>query len=299
MSLIVNETFEGTAEVNELFEHRFTRVFVVQSSDQSGFGPAAATNAVAVDIADTYTNNFGETDQFAVCLRKQARCVSERSDVWQVTCEYGPKNPFLINANPLEIFPVATWSTLTFSRPIDIDINGNAIINTAGDLFDPPLEYEDFRPVLNIRRYETSFQAFTSYSYKNTTNLDAFFGADPKHALCADIRLGEPLWSGVIGQYFRVEYEFHFSRDSYGWQKKVLSAGYRELYTRPSDGALAQRPILVAGQPASSPVPLDVNGQAIDVSQPDWQQNITWQTFEIFPSVDFGAAFSFSNVIGV
>ena len=63
----------------------------------------------------------------------------------------GPmQNPLL---QPIDV----KWSNRSQEIVADIDINGNPVVNTAGDPFDPPLMEDDPRPVLTIVRNEAIF----------------------------------------------------------------------------------------------------------------------------------------------
>lgn len=70
----------------------------------------------------------------------------------------------------------------SFTRILERDIDGNPIANTAGDIFDPPLEEEDERPVL---------VATKNYDADDLDGLMALL-ADYRGAVNSDTWLGRP-----------------------------------------------------------------------------------------------------------
>lgn len=216
-----------------------------------------------------------ETDPFAFVHRIQPTCTTVDGKQWLVDVDYGPYDPTLNSESPLDNRTQKAWSFAQDTEIVDVDANGNAVMNTAGDLFDPPIERDRSRPILTVARNELTFDPSLAALYKDKVNADPFLGYDPGQVKCSNISATEEWYPG-IGIYYRVNYEFHFNTDDGGWQRKILNAGYRRLKSG------SRRQILIDGLPAHSPVPLGNDG---DVLPPSGTP--VFLTFDIYPSVPF------------
>ena len=109
--------------------------------------------------------------------------------------------------------------------------NGDAITNSAGAAFDPPVEIDYSRIVVNISKNEKNFNANKVLAYNDTVNLDAInlrfrgFKLDikPLTAKMQSISAARRIKNGKV--YWRVSYEFHVD-DHFGWRVELLDRGY-------------------------------------------------------------------------
>src|SRR5262249_15878222 len=97
------------------------------------------------------------------------------------------------SAGPLFKRPDVRWGFANFQRPgiWTIDNPSRAIVNSAGEPFDPPVEIDDSRLVLTLVRNEPAFAPLTSLLYKDAINSDTFLGAAPglaKIAMLSSVR---------------------------------------------------------------------------------------------------------------
>jgi hypothetical protein len=217
-------------------------------------------------------------------------------------------------SDPLSRSPDVQWSFLPFTRPMVRDggsiiwagdgngkpqfgsglASGTLILNTpgqpiqpinprvvsdsAGTPFDPPLEYDDSRMVMNYRRNEAFYDPIVARLYKDAINTDvflqnspnivvknpdgtigAFGGLPPGSVKCANIGAVRKFESSTF--YFEINYEFHISFD--GWFAAVPDAGYYQL-----DSNGNRTPILDAkNNPVISPWPLNGAGVAYTADQ--------------------------------
>lgn len=285
---------ENTGSIDENFNRRYQIIYRVDGQGTQ-LDPAAAINAVGAIPGTQYISYTGTVDLNAYCTGVSNSMVDANGEVHLVTCEFGPANPNLIAQNPLDVYPHAKWSTVTFTRPIDITVDGEPIVNTAYDTFDPQIEMEDFRPIMTIFRNEAAVDPITLLSFKNKTNLQPFGGWEAGKVLCTDVRWTDD-FNNDIGLFYRVEYDFQFTFDEWGFKKKVMSAGYRELFVNSSDD-VDRRQILIQGMAATSPVPLDEDGHKVDISVEDWREDMAFLEFKIYDDADFDQL-NFVNVLG-
>jgi len=162
------------------------------------------------------------------------------------------KNP---DPDPTKWAKRRNWSLQKFTKPLEFDILGFPVHNTAGDPID--IEVEEARPRLVISRNEPYFDPDKIITYKDKLNLDPFYGAFPYCVKCdsisadEDYEAGRPIW--------RVRYEFSFKADT--WLIQLQSRGLRCLV---GGRLVADRPTAIIddsnGSPVSQPVGLKDNG---------------------------------------
>lgn len=205
---------------------------------------------------------------------------SEDGMGWVITVSYGIFDPDKTQENPLDERPRLSWDRAQFERVVEKDTGGNAILNSAGDPFDPPVTLDDSRPVLTITRNEASFDTTLAESYKDCVNTDVFFGW-PAGQVKVGAITAEEQWSDYLNDtYVVVKYEFHFNPN--GWQKSILDQGYR------AKSGATRKLILIDGQPATSPVPLDGSGAQLSATGTP-----VFLAFTVYPTAAF-ADFAFN-----
>jgi hypothetical protein len=237
------------------------------------------------------------------CVRRRAANPhSEGKLSWRVTCEYSSEWGE-ISDNPLDDPAVTDWGVETFTRPVWVDRDGNAIVNSAGDPFDPPAEMDDFRIVSRTRKNVSAVPTWI-YSFQNAINSSSFtldgVTVPAGTAKMTGIELGE--WQERDSVAYRVlVMEMHHRGENSGgagsgsgsttdpgsefepWDITLLDAGMREV-TPGSGGEL--RNIINAGDNSevSSPVPLDGSGSALADPTP---ANAVYLSFSVYAERDF------------
>jgi len=126
-------------------------------------------------------------------------------------------------ANPLEDPWIIEWDFVTSNEPIDTDIDGKPITNSANESFDPPITTDVHDLLLRIQRNEAAFNPLVAHSYKKATNSDYFWGFEPGIVKCVQFT-GK---TAVRGQfwYWQVRYAFQMRGD--GWLRRIRDEGYR------------------------------------------------------------------------
>lgn len=114
------------------------------------------------------------------------------------------------------------WANYT--KLVDMDKDGTAILNSAGDGFDPPIEIDDARPVLVAVRNMASLTDIIALAilYKNAVNTDTFYGATARKAKV------ESIVSGAIQERNGVEYYAVTIRVQFNdatWDKQLVDRG--------------------------------------------------------------------------
>ncbi len=184
-----------------------------------------------------------------------------------------------------------TWSITTEDKmetPEDgKDLDGKRVLNTAGDPFEPGIEFNYPIIVVNYSCIEPTAAWASAYdlllsvdTYKYKTNSDIFLYTDPVFG-------GSDIDKWLITKYdLAPEYlgatrvirrSMEFKYNPRGWTDRFLNAGLYELKNTastvyvPGEGYVVnpatsnKKPIVnpTTRQPVTKPWPLDTNGQAI------------------------------------
>jgi hypothetical protein len=282
----VNEIGEARdGEITADFTRRYTRSWrVLFAPGESLKGPINAFAAVGLNIGTNYVTTTEYDDASFVNSLKAKQEEYDDGRSWIVTATYGPWEPQGETplSNPVEV----ESGSVQFERLVDQDwYTGEAVVNSAGDMFDPPLTGDDSRQVLTFVRNEATFNNALALALKDTVNAGSWRGYGPR-TVKASMPKASRQYHPQIGFYWRVSYEFHINPEK--WDKVILDAGMRRL--DPSD-ATKQRPIVTKdGSPVSSPVPLDGSGAPLAVGGTP-----VWKRFRVHVEADF-SLFNLDNV---
>jgi hypothetical protein len=187
-------------------------------------------------------------------------------------------NSFDGKVNPFNQPPQVTWGSNKVERswPVDFSSTPKAYVNAAGDPLEDPPKTEDSNPVVQIVRFEKTYDPTIVATFKNRTNLGTWLNFADNTMKCGEIsakRTYDPDW----GVYWEVTYEFEYRPDT--WAAKVLNAGFRALVS----GVPTQ--IRIDNAPVSNPVCLASNGTFNPASPPA----PNYLTFQPMPQVSFAA----------
>jgi hypothetical protein len=256
------------AHINEDFLQDFSRVFLAYfaTTDDEFY---VLSNLVVGGVT-LKPNVPHPTFPQAVVLDLDAELVAPRityegdnslASLWRATVKYGPWDPLThaVDGNPVNL-PVRFYFDFTVAEKVAFeDVDGDPIVNSAGDPYDPPLMREVLRATLNVERNElaSTVNIVTLQQLSNTLNVATWNSFPAKTVRLSPMKIPMAEYSQVTNQYFYpMKYVFEIDWDT--WVKQILNAGFRQL---DSSGNLI--PILVNGQPATTPVPLDESGHAI------------------------------------
>lgn len=267
MSIISVEEMLGARSggIDASWKRTYRRAWRVVT-DTQWTGALAVRTSIPVSLGNRYqlkddAGTVYEHDDAAFAMKVDASVDSAAEDdrTWTVTVDYGPFDPTQFPENPIDQPLKISWGSNRFERTCDEtapDSDGatEAIVNSAGDYFDPPIAMDDSRPTLKIVRNEPTYDPHYAYLWKDTLNQDAWNGFDPATVKMVT-PLGELQYNPLCGFYYTITYEFEINED--GWVRKVLDQGLRILDDTGDDQeqALDQK-----GQAVTSPVLLDGNG---------------------------------------
>ena len=181
--------------------------------------------------------------------------------LWEIAVKYGPWNPleYPTNGNPISLPLKFRMDFTTREVAALVDVDGNPIVNAAGDPYDPPLMREIVNCTLYVDRNEnpSTINLNTLSELSNSLNAATWNGFPPQTVRLAPLKIPDIKYSQSTNTfYLPMTYQFDINIDT--WVKQIVNAGFRQL---DSSGNLI--PILLNGQPVSTPVPLDESGHAI------------------------------------
>jgi hypothetical protein len=232
------------------------------------------------------------------CVSRSAKPESSaQKKHWAVTADYSTK--WNIAENPLNDPARTEWSTETFQTVAERDIDGNGIVNSAGDPFDPPAE-KDKNVATNVPDWMFAYQDAVnsdSFTIDSSTITAGWAKVSAIHLSEIQERNGTQYRVITVTIHYRGENEgIGSGSGSYGsgsgddeiepWHLSILDAGFRELSGGSASGgsASAGGSTLVnikdsEGDEVTAPVPLDGEGYAIDEPMPE---NSVFLQFQVY-----------------
>jgi hypothetical protein len=114
-----------------------------------------------------------EGDPEAICTGRRATRPDNSRLIWDVTAAFAvQENPGQDNDNPLNDPVQIRWTSSLYTRPVIRDNDGDAIVNSAGDFFDPPPEKTFVMWTANIQ-FNVSARPAGIRAYAGAVNNDA------------------------------------------------------------------------------------------------------------------------------
>lgn len=232
----VNELPDSpSGELNE-DTHSFTRKFQVVT-DSLNDGVLAVTLAVGIPpLGSTYAFGGSETHLYARVRNISAERVQPNSKIWHVEVRYETKGEEDEDEqdNPLLSLPEIRTSFEQIEEVVQGELDGtaksdfsDAILNSAGETFDPPPTRQVSNLVLTITRNENvaANHPAIAQEYVDTVSSGAFFGQPARTARMVGIsvdRQVKQLDDGTVTAYLKTTYTVHF-RDT--WRLSLLDHG--------------------------------------------------------------------------
>ncbi|TWT57257.1 hypothetical protein KOR42_06150 [Thalassoglobus neptunius] len=197
---------------------------------------------------------------------------------WTVTCNYSSERE--LNEDPTAEPAEITWDGESYTEVVFVDINGDAIVNSAGDYFvDPTPTREKTHLIAKIKKNVSALPTWV-LSYRDVVNSGAInIDGLPIGAKLAMIR--RPLigpWQERNDIPFR-ELTIDVHIHPRGWKLEPMDVGFRE-----KDGS--DRIQIKDGNDdePTTPVPLDGSGNVLANPTPS---NVVFLDFEVCDPVDF------------
>lgn len=168
------------------------------------------------------------------CYVKRVRAEQEGDSglIWKVTVDAESFNPDIPKPepDPTQRPPEVSWDFGQFQRVAEKDVvTGKAIVNSAGQAFDPPIQVDDSRPLYTCERNEASFDPNVAFAYKDAINSDALtlggLAVAPGQAKMQNISAHREFDNNQF--YWAVTYQIAVKDD--GWTEQVLDQGRYKL----------------------------------------------------------------------
>lgn len=254
----------------------YTRMFLVVASDVSISAQDILDNTDIPDIGDKHPDNSK-----ALCISVDPTPYGDERISWMVDVKYTTgERPRKVKSEPRpwNRVPKVKWGMYSVTEGIGEDQDGAALVNTAGDPFDPSISIEVHRPILTLTRYEKDFDINTALEYIDKVNLAAM-------TIC-----GKPVAAegALITRYdannvdvdnvgcWAVTYEIMFADT---WRRKVVSSGF---YYYPAGVSANKTRIQENGEDKVTASLLQSDGQVADST------NFYTHEFKLYLRKDFG-----------
>ena len=169
----------------------------------------------------------------------------------EVTCDYGLPSSESGGGgggggedSPVALRPEVTWDGTTYQKAASGSRKAvsqaaakgaisEGIVNSAGEVYDPPFEFDEDYPTCHIRRAERVYSAFKILKYSGAINSDDFVidgeRIEKLKAKMGSIRIGPVEYDPRGAQYRWVEYAIVINDDT--WIIKPLDYGSYYLDT--------------------------------------------------------------------
>lgn len=270
----------GSTEKAAPFNKERRRSFIVHTNSIDTEDTIAA-HASTPDLGDSHPD-----DAFAICVGRQIKQVDDSNYDWIISCRYATDwENVESETDPNNFRQVVTWGTQFVQTVLTKDVvTDEAIVNTAGDPFDPPLMTDRPLTTCNITTNANAIPTWL-FSLRNKVNDAALtirgVTVPKKTALIRGLTISDERYkNGTL--YYRIEIELLI--DEQGHDVKVLNDGLHELDTLRS-GTEKRTHIMFDGEPISQPVPLDADGKRIDSD--DLPMNAIILNFAQYAEADF------------
>lgn len=227
---------------------------------------------------------IGQAFRDAWCISVTPACTDPWTG-WTVTAEYSSERE--MNEDPTQDAMQIRVYTEQFQKPAVFDKNGEKIVNSAGDPFDPPLMMDDSRRVISLVRNVAAYPSWV-LSYQDAVNSDSFTVRGITYAAGVGKVQSVSISDGQIRNgypFYTLEVLIHLQKN--GWILQPLDVGFRELdyagtslinILNPGD---EERP--------SAPVPLDGAGRAL--AEPSTTNNVLL-SYSVYDTQPFSVLFA-------
>jgi len=236
------------AATNDQGSRTYSRAFKLRASSTSE-GPFAVGSHASLPVI----GSAHPDDALAFCTQISV-VNSEPWQGWNVACSYTDERS--IDPNPINDEVVVSFSSEIYQEAVFRDINGEGIMNSAGDyLVDPAPTRDAQHLIIKIKSNHTSVPVWV-LSYQNAVNATSFtvsgLSIPAKLAKVQRIEVSEPKKrSGT--QYYEFTMEIMVRKE--GWRIEPMDIGFRELDTNdkpktavnPGDEEPPKQPLLLDG----------------------------------------------------
>lgn len=172
------------------------------------------------------------------------------------------------DVDPISRLPVYQWNIGLATERFDRDVDGNPIVNSAGDPFGDGVEATVHSITLDVTRNEASFSPIESLNYTNKVNAGSWTVAGVAVGEGQAKCLGIAPVNGytLADNYVSIRYSFEFRED--GFLKRILDEGIHGLAELEAGTGIKKVSILVEGPDGQIPAPSPqlLNGKGVPLS---------------------------------
>ena len=267
-------------------ERNWTRYFQVLTDSLSD-GPVIVTTAAGIPTPNSLYVFGSESDGLAYAKSANAALLdSKKRTLWLVTVEYTTAEESscsdISNDDPMAEPAVITVSGSDFQAIAIKDKDGNAVKNSAGDAFDPPVMKNDSHLTLRIEKNVATLDLNFLSDYANAVNTDTFFGLTARKWLARPAN-AQQVYRGDCDPYWKISMEFLSNFDQ--WDFSVLDQGFFKL-----DAGKRKR-IAPDGVHGSKPSLLDGAGAVLAVGAAEVY--LDFRVYKELPFADLGTTLGF------
>lgn len=277
------ETFEGRSGNQQLekFTRKYTRTYNVRVNSVADTAVTVLGALLLPPLGSAFPG-----DPLAICINRSARSDSSTQYIWRVQCEYSSEapDPDKQDENPLLRPTEFKISTEKQKEGIDADINGNKLVNSAGDPFLPPIERDGTLIKLTATKNLAiaAFNSATALEYVDKVNDDTWQGFPPFSVKLESVEASQKWESNMTFWATTWNFSVKMTREDDAWiggwsPIRILDQGYHELV----DGerrAISEQ----LGRAKSTPTLLDGNGAVL----PE-EDDPVFLEFELYEQKDF------------
>ncbi len=232
--------------------------------------------------------NVHPADPIAFVRNQNAQPGGNKSPfIWEVRILYS--TAFEVNTDPTDDSPRVSWSTQQFQTPFIKDRSGNAVVNSAGDPFDPPAEKDDSRWAatlsVNLSVVPSNILLFRNAINSTTFAIDGITIAAQRAFMYA-MSIGEVQnRNGVSYRALSYTTQLRDSTEA-AWIISIADMGFNQIVSG------VKKEILQAGgannpndgEPFSAPQQLD--GSGVAVASPT-ALTVVFRDFNAYNLLDF------------
>jgi hypothetical protein len=206
-----------------------------------------------------------------LCRSVKVRQDSGAPRHWTIEASYSsaPVEDGAAEENPLNKPAKITWRSNQYRQAIFEDIDGRALLNSAGDWFDPPVEVDRSRWTATVSKNVATVPSYI-LDYEDAINNNSFtiagVAVEQYTAKIQDISISE-LKIEKEFLYYEFSYTLEFRREK--WQPyRILDQGLRRKVTKTVEGQTVTNlehimDISTPPRPITSPVLLDLAGDKL------------------------------------
>jgi hypothetical protein len=223
-----------------------------------------------------------------VLLRRKRYQEQDVQKKWVVECEYntGAPDPSLQAQDPLDEPPDIKYGQERVDVAVQYDLDGNLVVNSAGDPFESGLLLEDALPVVTITDNVRTFGVSDQTQYLLKCNVLPMWGQPAGAVLCTTYGASRQYRNGVVywqrSSSWKLMSALQTILTGGNWQfANIVDAGYRQLV-----GGMRQNITSPGGQQLSRPSLLNGAGAVQTAAMPV----LVYRTFTVRTAVDFGGA---------